>query len=296
MARDLTASQIERQNVLNNTVALPRIQEELSVKALEFEGRYVLTKQMVADYYGVNIRTISRYIENNQEELEHNGYFLCKGKTLKDFKLRFVQDIDVPKNTPQIGLFDFRSFLNIGMLLTESEKAKYVRSRILDIVISTINEKTGGGTKYINRRDREYLPAAIQEDNYRKNLTDAINKYVDGHKTYKYAQITDMIYKVADKAAYLMFSLCRGHYFADCNKRISITLTLYFLVKNGYMYLAKTFMERMEAIGYHVAAGHIDRDLLTEVMRSIVDDEDYSESTKLDLIAAMSQGLGFSDE
>ena len=56
-------SQIERQNILNNTVALPRIQEELSVKALEFEGHYVLTKQMVADYYGVDIRTISRYIE-----------------------------------------------------------------------------------------------------------------------------------------------------------------------------------------------------------------------------------------
>ena len=62
------------------------------------------------------------------------------------------------------------------------------------------------------------------------------------------------------------------------------------------MYLVKTFMEEMEAIGYHVAAGHIDRDLLTEVMRCIVNDEDYSESTKLDLIAAMSQGIGISGE
>ncbi|MBR4897532.1 MAG: DNA-binding protein [Prevotella sp.] len=195
MAKDLTTSQIDRQNILNNTVALPRIQEALDVKLLEFEGRYVLTKQMVADYYGVDYRTISRYIENHQDELEHNGYFLCKGNSLKDFKLRFAQDIDVPNKTPQIGLFDFRSFLNIGMLLTESEKAKFVRSRILDIVISTINEKTGGGTKYINRRDVDYLPAAIQEENYRKNFTDAIKNYVDGHKTYKYAQITDMVYK-----------------------------------------------------------------------------------------------------
>ena len=102
--------------------------------------------------------------------------------------------------------------------------------------------------------------------------------------------------EIADKAAYLMFSLCRGHYFTDCNKRISITLTLYFLVKNGYMYLAKTFMERMEAIGYHVAAGHIDRDLLTEIMTCIVNDEDYSESIKLELIEAMSKDIGFSDE
>ena len=196
MAKDLTTSQIERQNVLNNNVALPRIQEALDIKPLEFEGRYVLTKQMVADFYGVDIRTISRCIEGHQDELEYNGYFLCKGNLLKEFKLRFAKDIDVPTKTTFLGLFDFRSFLNVGMLLTESEKAKWVRSRILDIVIATINEKTGGGTKFINRRDREFLPAAIQEENYRKNLTDAINKFVDGHKTYKYAQITDMIYKV----------------------------------------------------------------------------------------------------
>ena len=62
------------------------------------------------------------------------------------------------------------------------------------------------------------------------------------------------------------------------------------------MYLAKTFMERMEAIGYHVAAGHIERDLLTEIMKCIVNDEDYNESIKLELIEAMSQGIGFSDD
>ncbi len=81
MAKGLTTSQIERQNVLNNTVALPRIQEELNVKALEFEGRYVLTKQMVADYYGVDIRT----------------------------------------KTTFLGLFDFRSFLNIGICEVKKE-------------------------------------------------------------------------------------------------------------------------------------------------------------------------------
>ena len=85
------------------------------------------------------------------------------------------------------------------MLLTESEKAKKVRSLILDFVITTINEKTGGGTKYINRIDVHYLPAAITEENYRKNLTSAINQYVDGHPTYKYSQITDFSYKAVFK-------------------------------------------------------------------------------------------------
>ena len=131
MAKDLTTSQIERQNVLNNTVALPRIQEELSVKALEFEGHYVLTKQMVADYYGVDERTIERLLEANDEELRHNGYFLCKGKSLKDFKLRFASDINVAHKTVSLGLFDFRSFLNVGMLLTESEKFTMLAKRWL---------------------------------------------------------------------------------------------------------------------------------------------------------------------
>jgi hypothetical protein len=70
---------------------------------------------------------------------------------------------------------------------------------ILDMVIATINEKTGGGTKYINRRDINYIPAAITEENYRKNLTTAINQCVDGHHTYKYAQVTDFIYKAVFK-------------------------------------------------------------------------------------------------
>ena len=81
------------------------------------------------------------------------------------------------------------------MLLSESEKAKKVRSLILDIVITTINERAGGGTKYINWRDRDFLPSAIQEENYRKNFTQAVGEYVDGHQTYKYALVTDMIYK-----------------------------------------------------------------------------------------------------
>lgn len=195
MNKDLTTSAIDRQNILNNTVAMPRIQEALGVRALDFDGRLVLTKQMVADYYDVDERTIERFVKANEEELTYNGYFLCKGNALKEFKLRFGDDIDVATKTTVLGLFDFRAFLNIGMLLTESDKAKLIRARILDIVIATINEKTGGGTKYINRRDREYLPAAIQEENYHKNLTDAVNKYVDGHKTYKYAQVMDIIYK-----------------------------------------------------------------------------------------------------
>ncbi len=192
-------SNIERQNVLNNRFAIEAIQKALNIEALFFDGQYCFTKQMVANFYEVEERTIERYLETHEQELKHNGYFLCKGKLLKELKLQFLPVINVGKNTPQIGLFNFRSFLNIGMLLSESEKAKQVRSLILDIVIATINEKSGGGTKYINRRDANYIPSAVAEINYRKSLTSAISQCVDGHHTMKYAQITDHIYKAVFK-------------------------------------------------------------------------------------------------
>ncbi|MFI3297614.1 MAG: DNA-binding protein [bacterium] len=199
MSKELTVSNIERQNILNNKYAVEAISNHLDVKGVLFNDELYFTQKMVAEFYEIDERTIRRYLKNNFEEISFNGYFLCEGKQLKQFKLQFAQDIYVLSKTTQLGLFNFRAFLNIGMLLTESEKAKQLRSLILDIVISTINKKIGGGTKYINRRDADYLPAAMIEENYRKNLTVAINNCVDGHHTNKYAQVTDMIYKAVFK-------------------------------------------------------------------------------------------------
>lgn len=197
--KDLTVSNIERQNILNNRFAVGKIQESLDIEGIFFENEYRFTKKMVADYYEVEERTIERYLEKFSDEISANGYVLCKGKLLKQLKLEFAPVINVGSKTTQLGLFNFRSFLNIGMLLTESEKAKILRSAILDLVIATINEKTGGGTKYINRRDVNYISSAITEENYRRNLTSAMNQYVEGHHTYKYSQVTDYIYKAVFK-------------------------------------------------------------------------------------------------
>lgn len=50
--------------------------------------------------------------------------------------------------------FDFKAFLNIAMLLSESEKVRALRQLMLDIVIDLINRRTGGGTKYILFRNQ----------------------------------------------------------------------------------------------------------------------------------------------
>lgn len=196
---DLTVSNIERQNILNNKYAVAKIQEQVGFVGIDFDGEYRFTKKMVADFYDVDERTIERYIEQNTTELSANGYNLFKGKRLKELKLRFAHVINVGSKTTQLGLFNFRAVLDIGMLLTESEKAKQLRSIILDIVIATLNERTGGGTKYINRRDANYLPTALKEVNYRRELTSALRAYVDGHETNMYSQVTNAIYKAVFK-------------------------------------------------------------------------------------------------
>jgi len=170
MTKDLTNSGIERQNILNNKYALQRIQEYIGIEGMLFEGEYRFTKEMLVDFFNVDISTINRYLATYEAELKHNGYILSKGKQLKEFKLQFGHLINKTTKTTSLGLFNFRSFLNLAMLLKESENAQLLRSKMLDIVLDTINQRTGGGTKFINRRDANYLPAAMKESKYRKDF------------------------------------------------------------------------------------------------------------------------------
>lgn len=196
MPKDLTSSRLDRQNILNNEIAVEEIQEKSGAEGILWNEKLYFTREMTANFFEVDIRTISRYIDQYNEELVENGYEVLKGKRLKEFKetaQTFGKDINVPTKTTVLGIFDFRSFLNLSMLLSESEKARALRQMMLDIVIDLINRKTGGGTKYINQRDKDFVFASIQEENYRRQFTDALKNYVVDNR-FKYAHFTDMIY------------------------------------------------------------------------------------------------------
>lgn len=196
MAKDLTTSRLDRQNILNNDIAIGEIQEKSGIDGIVWEDKIYVTKEMTADFFEVDIRTISRYLEQNNDELTANGYEILKGKRLKSF-MNAVEnsgkDINVPTKTTVLGVFDFRAFLDLAMLLSESEKARALRQMMLDIVIDLINRKTGGGTKYINQRDKDYMFSSLQEDNYRRQFTDTLKECVEEDR-FKYAHFTDMIY------------------------------------------------------------------------------------------------------
>lgn len=63
MAKDLTSSQVDRQNILNNDVALPEIQKAVNIKCIIWNDSLYLTKDMVANFFNVDVRTIERYIK-----------------------------------------------------------------------------------------------------------------------------------------------------------------------------------------------------------------------------------------
>ena len=122
MSKDLTTSQIDRQNILNNDLAVNEIQNQTGIQGIIFDGRLRFTKSMVATYF--------------------------KGKKLKEFMdcviAQDVPDINVgniSNRTPQIAIFDFKAFLNMAMLLAESENAKVLRQIMLDIVIDFVNQR-----------------------------------------------------------------------------------------------------------------------------------------------------------
>jgi hypothetical protein len=198
MSKDLTSSSIDRQNILNNNYAIEEISKAIGIRGILFEDEIKFTKEQIASFFEVDTRTITRYVKKYYEELSHNGHEVLRGNRLKNFKLAMfqggVKDINVPHKIVNLSIFNFRSFLNIAMVLTESERAKILRNSILDIVIDTINKRTGGITKYINQRDEDFVLTYMRGEEYRREFTDALRDCVDMGKV-KYAIYTDKIYR-----------------------------------------------------------------------------------------------------
>ena len=48
--KDLTISNIERQNVLNNRFAVCKVQEQLDIEGMLFEGEYRFTKKWLPTF------------------------------------------------------------------------------------------------------------------------------------------------------------------------------------------------------------------------------------------------------
>ena len=139
----------------------------------------------------------------------------------------------------------------------DAEKAK-------DIHLLTIKHSGGGAEGILDFGKIESVLTHIQNDDYYPTFV--------------------------DKLTHLFFCVCKFHSFEDGNKRLAITLSVQFLLINGYLAVAQTFFRETENISYHVAAGHIDKDLLRDILDSIMRGNfDENEDVKFRYYAAIAE-------
>lgn len=191
MSKDLVHSQVDRQNILNNSYAIEQIQKELPLTGYLWQAEIVFTIDSVSNIFDVDTRTIQRIIEANRDELAQNGFRILSGDTLSAFRESGYKISPLIRN---LSLFTIRSVLDIAMLLTTSERAKEIRQKILDITMNVLQSRTKGNTQFINQRDPNFLEISYQNETGRKNFTNALNSYVD-MGLYKYEFFTNKVYQ-----------------------------------------------------------------------------------------------------
>lgn len=92
-----------------------------------------------------------------------------------------------------------------------------------------------------------------------------------------------------EKLKHLIIAINKFHPFNDGNKRSSLVLSAYFLEINGYDYCIERFIFEMENIVVWLAEGKVDDILLLDIVKSIINEDEFNESIKLRLI----ENIGF---
>lgn len=87
MSKDLTNSQIDRQNILSNPCALAEVETPVGINGNSFESRSVLPEKQVAAFLAIKPRTVDNDLKNVADEPRQNGYALIRRKRLQQLKV-----------------------------------------------------------------------------------------------------------------------------------------------------------------------------------------------------------------
>ena len=122
----------------------------------------------------------------------------------------------------------------------------------------------------------------------------AISGGIEGVKTYgnidsplTHIQNDDYYPTFEEKLTHLVFSFNKFHAFNDGNKRTSIAMGAFLLEINGLDIFIDKFIIEMENIAVTVADNIIDKDLLQEIIVSLINEEEYNEELKLKIVNAL---------
>lgn len=101
-------------------------------------------------------------------------------------------------------------------------------------------------------------------------------------------QNDDYYPELEDKLTHLVFSVIKNHSFTDGNKRSSIALGAFFLELNGMDSILPKFITEMENFTVYVADNRIEKELLFEIISSIIYEDEFSDELKIKIINALS--------
>lgn len=148
-AINLVEDKQAREGLICRTEVLDR------VKAVTyFADDLVITAEQVSNYFEVGAKAINSLMIRNKEELMNNGLVILKGDELKEFKGKLQDEVNLSKlkYVSQLALYNKRTLLNVGMLLTDSEVAEKVRDYLLNIEESATDEqKTAAASETIKK-------------------------------------------------------------------------------------------------------------------------------------------------
>ena len=117
-----------REKNLGRIEVLDQVKELLLLGDTDFA-----TKEMVSRYYEIKLKTLESCIEDNQKEIENNGMRLYKRREILNLLKGGIENNEIKIPNRGLILFSKRAILNVGMLLRDSDVAKEIRSRLLDI-------------------------------------------------------------------------------------------------------------------------------------------------------------------
>lgn len=187
MAKNLTNSYCDRQKILNNPYILSKVDKYFNldwrlrhIEKIPYQDNLFFSKRHLEYLLDTSISIINKCIRNNEQELKINGYIYKKDEKLQEQ----LKSLD-PRFAKSIELFSFKALLNMAMLIPQNEKTKFMRGRILDIVIDSISSIEGCRIKYLNQ-SIQYIFPMVHKKYYSlsKALQDAINRYLEYPKNW----------------------------------------------------------------------------------------------------------------
>lgn len=264
-----------RESVINRLEVLDSIGEILLLPNTEYA-----TTEMVSNYYKVDIEAVQKVIQRNRDELKEDGYKVFKGKELMDIKSKS----QLKTRAGSLSLFTKRSILRVGMLLRDSEIAKEIRTKLLDI---THDSEKGNGNMntIINEIDEEkqlqmQLGIAICKGNMQKvvEIQTKINSI-------KNARITQL---EKDKENIIIHALTIEESRDVVNRLIR---TIAYTKDNGY--IARTWGELYKKLNYklHINIKSREKKNKRDSYLSTLSQEEMFETEKIVRSWAMELGI-----